>query len=63
MDTIDIKKYFSNKTDTIPNNFINFRTINMTIGNSAEMDYDIIYFRFTNKHLNFFFIKLYQYSS
>ena len=52
MDTIDIKKYFSNKTDTIPNNFINFRTINMTIGNSAEMDYDIIYFRFTNKHLN-----------
>ena len=52
MDTIDIKKYFSNKTDTIPNNFINFRIINMTIGNSAEMDYDIIYFRFTNKHLN-----------
>lgn len=52
MDTIDIKKYFSNKTDTIPNSFINFRTINMTIGNSSEMDYDIIYFRFTNKHLN-----------
>ena len=52
MDTIDIKKYFSNKTDTTSNNFINFRTINMTIGNSSEMDYDIIYFRFTNKHLN-----------
>ena len=52
MDSANIKKYFSNKTDIIPNNFINFRTINMTIGNSSEMDYDIIYFRFTNKHLN-----------
>ena len=47
---MQIEQYFCDKMDILDNNFINFRTIYMTIGNSDDMDYDKIYFKFLNTY-------------
>ena len=48
MDQEPIEQYFCEKNEHVPENYISFRTIYMTIGNGDEMPYEKIYFKFMN---------------
>jgi SNF2 family DNA or RNA helicase len=43
------RNYFLTKTETIPENLILFKDINMKISNQNPCNYDLVYFQITNK--------------
>ena len=43
------RNYFLTKNETIPNNYIKFKDIEMSIRNQNPCNYDLVYFQITNK--------------
>ena len=46
------REYFLSKNEDIPENYIKFKDIEMSIKNTNPCNYDLVYFQITNKTVN-----------